>query len=455
MTTFEHLLIVENEPSVLRLLEHHLAAKGYRVTPAATVGQAEAQLETTRYDLILFATRQPEEEALAFLSRHRARTGSPPVMILSGVESFRIAMECIRAGASDYLTKPFSLDEIAAAIRRLEERRPPRPAKAVEPRAQGRLCGDSPKMAALRSMCRKVAPTTTPVLIIGECGVGKEQVAERIHLSGSRAGGPFVRIDCGSGTVGQLEAELFGDGQGKISAVEAAHGGTLVLENLSAMPHPLQVCLRLLLEDGRFERGGIVRPVDVRLIVTTPRELVAGHGEGQIRNDLFYLCNVFPIRVPQLRERLEDLPALVSEWMERYAERNGIKPCGITPAAMEKLASFPWPGNLRELENVLERAVILSDLIRPIDAEAIELPEAGAACAKVEENEPLLALCEVEKRQVLKVLEATNQNRTRAAGLLKISVRTLRNKLHQYRSEGWSPAPVQRSREKLRFGGIG
>ncbi len=447
--TFENLLIVENEPSVQRLLEHHLNAEGYRATLVATPGEAEAQLEQRRFDLVLFATRQPEEEGIPFLTKVRSCPGSPPVIILSGVESFRIAIQCIRAGACDYVTKPFSLEEVTTAIRRVAEAHQPRSTRGPEAPAQGRLCGDSPKMVALRLMCRKVAPTTTPVLIIGEEGVGKEQVAERIHLSSPRAGGPLIRLNCGSCTVGQLETELFGDGRGKISAIEQAQGGTLVLEDLAAVPHPLQVSLRLLLEDGRFERGGITRPVDVRLIVATSRELIPGHGEGQIRHDLFYLCNVFPIRVPALRERLEDLPALVSEWMERYAGRNGVKPCGLTPQAMEKLASFSWPGNIRELESVLERAVILCDLVKPIGAEAIELPTGNAPCTKVDEQEPLLALCEVEKRQVLRVLEATNQNRTRAAGLLKISVRTLRNKLHQYRSEGWSPTPAQR-RENIR-----
>jgi DNA-binding NtrC family response regulator len=304
------------------------------------------------------------------------------------------------------------------------------------------------------------------VLITGESGVGKGRVFEALHKASARASGPLLRVNCSAGSEAEIESELFGVSvpEERSGCLEFARGGTIVLEEISELPLRTQARLLGMLQEKSFERAGCEGPidVDVRLIATTRGDLSQCVLNGTFRQDLLFHLNVFPLQVPPLRERLSDLPLLVHDWLGKLAFSNGLRPGGISQEALELLITYCWPGNVRELETVLERAAILVGFGQRLEAGAfrhlgsgqngsaghareLSPPLAGRApLSSAAENggQPLLTLDELEKQHVLRALELTRQNRTRAAGILKISVRTLRNKLHQYRAESSSTSQL-------------
>ena len=313
--------------------------------------------------------------------------------------------------------------------------------------------GNSLPIQQLRALVQKVALTGSTVLISGENGVGKGRVARAIHKAGSRAAGPFLRVNCTAGGEEQINRELFGadDEDRREGCLELASGGTIVLEEVSELPLRVQIRLLRVIQEGenvRPESRQTVR-IDTRVIATSQRDLAECVARGTFRQDLFFRLNIFPLRVPPLRERICDLPILATAWLEQCSRRNGSNGCAeISDEALRHLMAYSWPGNVRELENALERAVILTGVGSRIEADVFgflrphrDLPAGGphpgtfSSDEVAVPNEPLLTLDELEKRQILRVLEHTKQNRTRAAALLDISVRTLRNKLHRYRAE--------------------
>ncbi len=444
--TFDKILIVDDEASIHRLLEHHLRRQHYQVSIATTLAEAEDLSKQERFDLVLLDLCLPDGDGLEFLKCKAQEASAPAIVVMSGYSSMETAIRCIRAGAIDYLVKPFSLEELQLVVHRAESRaeslrqkHPRTDIAAQESGCGGRVFGDSPAMAALQAMVMKVAPTDTPVLITGESGVGKDKVAEVVHRASARSGGPLIKLNCGAGREDQIEKELFGC-EAAAGSLELAQGGTLLLEEISELPPRAQVKMLRVLQQRQFERIGDAAPraVDIRLIATTQRDLETCVAKGAFRQDLAFRLNVLPLHVLPLRERITDLPMLVTHWAEAYGRRNGLTLGGFSDDALRCLMAYSWPGNLRELENALERAVILTGFHQRVEASAFDFLSRPASVPPVTvplPDEPLLTLDQLERQHVFRALEYTKQNRTRAAGLLKISVRTLRNKLHQYRNE--------------------
>ena len=462
---FEKILIVDDEPSGRRVLEAYLRSQQFSVATAGTLAEADRMLKQTFFDLLLVDLDLPDGCGSELLQRV-SRMDLPPVaLVLSGNGTGESVIRCLRAGAFDYLTKPYSLEGLRAAMERAAVSRH---GLQVRRYLEGELCceremiGDSPGIRHLRSQVARAAAAEEPVLITGERGTGKCRVAGMVHRSSPRADSPLVRVNCARVDESQLENELFGritetcDEGGhrrvlKGGRLELAQGGTLLLDEVSELPACLQRKLYSALKEREWVRMGGERrlQLDVRVVATSHRDLAGCVARGTFMPELYQHLSGTILNVPPLRERIADLPLLVFDWLERLGARWGGRPSGIAEEALRHLMAYAWPGNVKELENVLERAAILGDNGCRMEAEAFEWLNARHAGAHeaagthtgseagfgVSATEPLLTLEELEKRQVLRALEITNQNRTRAASLLKISVRTLRNKLHQYRAE--------------------
>jgi DNA-binding NtrC family response regulator len=453
------ILCVDDEPATGVVLEHHLARLGHRPVLASSVDEALKVVVRSPVDLIIADYRMPEATGLDLL-RLLAREGySIPVIIMTGFSSIEHAVASIKSGAIDYLTKPVRPEtlEIAVAqalevvrLRRENEqfRREINQYRAAQP-----LIGESRPFRQVMEMIAAVAPTRATVLLEGESGTGKELFARALHEQSPRRDGPFISVNCAAMPEGLVESALFGHEKGAFTgatnrtpgAFERAHGGTLLLDEISEMRLDLQVKLLRVLQEQEFERLGGQQPVrvDVRLIATTNRDLLAEVDAGRFRGDLFYRLNVVPIRTPPLRDRREDIPLLVHHFARRAAEEIGVTVTGIAPETIDLLLRHAWPGNVRELKNAVERAVILSrgGVLPPAAFQGVleaagRVPEApGWRAAPGRPDSPETAgepfdLQEIERRAIRRALLATNNNRTRAARLLGISERTLRNKLN-------------------------
>ncbi|MEI6352257.1 MAG: sigma-54 dependent transcriptional regulator [Verrucomicrobiota bacterium] len=447
--TFEKILIVEAEVSTRKLVEQHLRKRRYLVSCADSLAEAQDLTKREAFDLVFLALRLPDGDGFECLNQLVHDPAAPVVVVMSVYSEIDTAVRALRLGAFDSMVKPFSVEELEVVIGRAEAF-----GRLVEMnrymrgelRSQGEIPGESATIRQLRTMVRKVAPTEATVLLIGESGVGKCRVAESIHSASLRSPGPLIKIDCAADQEAQLEDLLFGvdDAKSCASRLELASGGTVILREVSELSLCLQEKLLRVFQTHEFERSGSGRRVrvDVRFLATSQHDLAALVAKGQFRGDLFERLNVFPLHVPPLRSRIADIPLLVENWIDRLASRFGYKPAGISEEALRHLQAYSWPGNLSELENALGRAAILAGFGKRLEAESFGFLQIRTQTAATlsphppgEENEPLLTLDELEKRHVLRALEYTKQNRTRAASLLKISVRTLRNKLHQYRAE--------------------
>jgi len=465
---FEKILIVDHEMSGRRLLESYLRSHQFAVSLAGTLAEADRLMKQEFFDLLLVDLDLPDGDGCVLIER-AARMDFPPIcLVLSGNGSGESVIRCLRAGAFDYLAKPYALEVLQSTMERASSFRH---GQHVRRHLEGELCcaseviGDSPGIRHLRLLVGRCASSETPVLIAGEKGTGKARVAGMVHRASARANGPLVRVNCAGADEARLENELFGritetceEGNGRRvlqgGRLELAHGGTLLLDEISELPMCIQIKLLNVLQERAWVRPGSERrmELDIRLIATTQRDLAGCVARGTFLLDLHrHLCGAI-LHVPPLRERIADLPLLVFDWLERLEGSCSARPSGISEEALRHLMAYSWPGNRRELENVLERASILGEGGARIEAEAFEWLNVRRAGNRESletgvkrlaesrfqaeaQSEPLLTLEELEKRQVLRALEVTNQNRTRAASLLKISVRTLRNKLHQYRAE--------------------
>ncbi len=472
---FEKIIVLDDELIIRKSLEEQLRRKRYSVACAASLGEAENYLRKDSYDLIFADVRLPDGSGIDLLRRLAQQPESPVVIMMTGHGSIESAVECMRAGAFDYIIKPFSLSQIAMIVEKAETFSQVVKVSQYlnQEQAQGSvLLGESPEVVRLRGMISKVAPTDATVLINGENGTGKELVANELFKASSRAQAPFIKVNCAAVSETLIESEFFGHEKGAFTGAnerregrfELAHGGTILLDEISEISPKVQAKLLRVLQEREFERvgGNKTIQVDVRVLATTNRNLQKSVENGDFREDLYYRLNVFPLKVPPLRERTGDVLLLAQRFLERLSRRYGTKMQGFSAPAAEALARYPWPGNVRELQNLVERAVILAE--GPVvHLETLGLPTGGAAgrgmareAATAVDPPPapptppatvsvlpapvsadaLPSLDEMEKQHILRALECTDGNRTQAAALLKISIRTLRNKLHQYRIEG-------------------
>ena len=441
------ILVVDDEPAQRELVSGFLRKRGFEVDEAAGGQAALARFTQEPFDLVLTDQRMPDLSGLDLLQRLRAVTPEAAVIVMTAYGTIETAVGTIKAGATDYLSKPINLDELLHRIEQVRERqrllgenRELRAALEERHRVEG-IIGESGRMQEVLSLVRRVAPSDATVLIRGESGTGKELIARAIHHASPRAAGPLVAVNCAALPEGLLESELFGHERGAFTGAaatrkgrfELADGGSLFLDEIGDLPLHLQVKLLRVLQERRFERVGGVRTVsvDVRVLAATHRNLEALVREGRFRDDLYYRINVVTLLLPPLRERREDLPPLMYHFLTRFAEKNGKTIRGLTREARDALLRYDYPGNVRELENLIERAVVLtrdevigkSDLPLSLDEQA---PEGEAPAGLVAAVEGL------ERRMIRDALSRAGGVQTRAAELLGISERVLRYKLRKY-----------------------
>ncbi|WP_437303724.1 sigma-54-dependent transcriptional regulator [Sorangium sp. So ce388] len=440
-------LVVDDEASARSGLEKLLRQEGYAVDAAGDGVEALEVAAERPPDVVVTDLKMPKMDGVALLGKLREQDPTLPVLVVTAFGDVSSAVQAMRAGAEDYLTKPVDFDALLLSIERALERSALR-VEAENLRRQLReregegvegLIGASPAMQKVYRMARQVAGARATVLITGESGTGKGELARAIHAKGPRARAPFVTLHCAALAESLLESELFGHERGaftgadkrRIGRFEQANGGTLFLDEVGEIAPSTQVKLLRVLQERMFERvgGNDTVSVDVRLIAATNRDLAAAVQEGRFREDLYYRLNVVHIDMPPLRVRDTDVLLLANHFLRRFAAENHRKIEGFTDEARAKLVAHRWPGNVRELENAIERAVVLCDDAR-IDAE--HLPIDAAPVAKGALRIPGATMAEIERYAILSTLEATNGSTTRAAELLDISIRTIQYRLHEY-----------------------
>ena len=449
-------LIVDDERDIRELLVLTLGRMGLRVDTAANLAEARELLSGNRYDLCFTDMRLPDGSGIELVGEISRNHPQTPVAMITAFGSMDLAVEALKAGAFDFVSKPVDINVLRGLVRHaLELNNAERPKPPPPPREQAsRLLGDSPAMATLRATIAKVARSQAPVYILGESGVGKELVARTIHEQGARAAGPFVPVNCGAIPAELMESEFFGHRKGSFTGAhadkpglfQAASGGTLFLDEVAELPLPMQVKLLRAIQEKSVRAVGAASEVavDVRILSATHKDLAQLVADGRFRHDLYYRINVIELKVPPLRERTGDLLQLAGSILQRLSAGQGRATPELTAPAMAALAAYPFPGNVRELENVLERALALADG-DSIDAADLHLPqarapgpaEAGTAQAPAEaviDLDPGTGALpsyieQLERAAIQKALEENRWNKTRTAAQLGITFRALRYKL--------------------------
>ena len=457
------ILVVDDELGLRHTLTQILAGEGHDVAAASDGAAALESLAADERDIVLSDVRMPVMDGLAFLDRYRERGGRALVIMMSAYGDDDDAIESIRRGAYDFISKPFRADQVQLVIRKAIEREKLR--REVEDlrrqvallRPSEEIVGRSTALRDLLALARRAARHPTTVLITGESGTGKELIARLVHRESPRTERPFVAVNCAAIPENLLESELFGHVKGAFTGAatdrrglfEEAHGGTIFLDEIGELPQQLQVKLLRVLQEGEIRRVGdsASQTVDVRVVAATARDLEAEVGAGKFRADLFYRINVVRLHLPPLRERREDVAELARHFLSVHANRLGVAVSGITPAAMQILLAHPWPGNVRELENAIERALVLCDRtqLEPghlpgtvrdpgssprISSNGHSVHDANDADLSVKRRIEAL-----ERDLIRRALEQTAGNRTRAAQLLDLSHRALLYKIRNYRLE--------------------
>lgn len=444
--------MADDEENLRLVLKTLLKRNGYEVETAASGEEALALVESFGPDFVLTDVRMPRMGGLDLLSTLKAKGNEATVIVMSAYGSNDLAIEAMKSGAYDYVSKPFKPDEIVLTLKKAEERetlRRENRALREEIRKEHRFDGILAKSAKMQGIFRtigKVADYKTTVLISGESGVGKELVARAIHQRSGRAGGPFVPVNCGAIPENLLESELFGHKRGAFTDAvhdrrglfEEANGGVLFLDEIGELPLGLQVKLLRVLEDEKIRRLGESKDmqVDVRIVAATHRDLPAETKAGRFREDLFYRLNVLPIWVPPLRDRREDIPLLVDHFVVRNNVRLGTDIRGLDSEARRLLYEYSWPGNVRELENTVERAMVLAEGEQITAADLPERVREARDPVKLQLSSGELSVKKttryIEEVLIRRALQKTKGNRTRAAELLEISHRALLYKIKDY-----------------------
>ena len=441
------ILIVDDEPEIRRVLAEGLSQNGYSVHSADNAENALKLFQKQPFELVIADIRLPDKSGLHLLEWIKTKSFLTPVIMMTGYGSVQNAVESMKKGAFDYILKPFSLKVLGGAIENAIHRSHSQVEESLiseESSTFPQIISQNEKMKEMMGLCKKIAVSKATVLIQGESGTGKELFAKLIHASSQRARGPFIAVNCASLPETLLESELFGHEKGaftgaigrKIGKFELAHGGTILLDEISEMNTFLQAKILRVLQENEVDRIGGNRPVpvDMRVIATTNRDIEACVQKGDFREDLFYRLNVISLKLPALRERPDDIELLATHFIKKFAADYGRPVHSISGEALEWLKSQEWRGNIREFKNTLERAVLISD--RDIlHIQDFSQDQSGA----LEEGNAVVAesLClrEMERKLISKALEKTQGNRTHAAKILGISIRTLRNKRNEYKQE--------------------
>jgi len=446
-------LVVDDDRGQRKSLSLILGDAGYEVRTADDGEEGLEKALAEKPDIILCDVRMPKKDGIAFLQEYRGAGGDGLVLVMTAYGSMELATRAMKAGAYDYLPKPFGAEEVLLTIRKAEEREQLRRevgrlrSEVRADRRFGEIVARTPAMVRALEMAQKVARHPSPVLVSGASGTGKELVARMIHRESERSSNPFIPVNCGAIPETLLESEFFGYVKGAFTGAdqnraglfEAASGGTLFLDEVGELPLALQVKLLRALQEGEVRRlgGSESTEVDVRVIAASNRDLEGMVGQGAFREDLYYRLAVVPIHLPPLRRRVEEIPDLVRYFLERHRERLGVKVETVAPDAMEVLLSYSWPGNIRELENLLERLAVLSE---GTEIRLEDLPEdirhPSPERSPVEFSDDDLSVkrhgAELEKVLIQRAMERTGGNKTQAADLLELSPRALRYKIRDY-----------------------
>ncbi len=444
MAECKRILIAEDDPSVRGLLRELLTRWNFETAEAVDGHQACKMLETYRPDIVLLDIKMPKLDGLGVLSEMRSRQLSIPTFIISGEGGISDAVRAVKLGAEEYLEKPVEPNQLRMLLRRTQERLAGQPQPAWLKLGEGPIIGQSVAIAQVMEMIGQVAPTEAPVIIMGESGTGKELVARTIHSLSPRGEGPYVGINCAALPANLIESELFGHEKGAFTGAEEprkgcfelAHGGTLLLDEFTEMRPDLQAKLLRVLEERKLRRVGGNREIalDVRVLGASNCDLSKAIAEGKLRQDLYYRLSVFVITVPPLRERPEDIVPLTQAFIQRFAAESHRAITGADEECMVALQSYSWPGNVRQLRNVIQRAVALSSgpyLRRSDLPPEFQIRPLGGSSFQVRVG---ATLEEVEQDLINRTITAFRGNKTRAAKALGISLRTLYNRLSHHRT---------------------
>jgi two-component system response regulator AtoC len=449
----KRILIVDDEENFRHLLSVILIKEGYEVETASNGEEGLQKVATSPFDQILCDIRMPRMDGLEFLKEIQKTEVEATIIVMSAYGTVDIAIEAMKLGAYDYISKPFKPDEIILTLRKAEEREQLRRENQLLRREVAKeysfenIVSKNEKMQKIFDTIKKVSQFKSTVLITGESGTGKELVARALHYNSDRSQNPFIPVNCGAIPENLLESELFGHAKGaftdairtKKGLFEEADGGTLFLDEIGELPAPLQVKLLRVLQDGEIRRIGESKSIqiDVRIVAATVKDLNREVNENRFREDLFYRLNVLPIPIPPLRERKEDIPLLIQHFIGKYNQSMNKNVAGLDHKALEALMNYKWYGNVRELENTIERAIVLADKSNielenlPIEIQEFK-EEVHLEPLPDEEYSIKKASKALEINLINKALKKTKGNHTHAAKLLEISHRALLYKIKEY-----------------------
>ena len=453
MVERERILVIDDEKNMRHMLAVLLEKEGYEVATAGDGNEGLDLAGETYFDVILCDLKMPVMDGMTFLEKFQEMKLESTVIVMSAYGTLDTAIDAMKRGAYDYVSKPFKADEILLTLRKAEEReRLRRENRRLQQSIQERysfanMIGRSPAMQEIFATIGKVTEYKTTVLITGESGTGKELIARAIHYHSPRAENPLVTVNCGAIPESLLESELFGHRKGaftdairdKRGLFEEAHGGSIFLDEIGELPRSLQVKLLRVLQEEEIKRLGDTRPIkiDVRVLAATTKDLASEVKAGRFRDDLFYRINVLQVTVPPLRERAGDIGLLIQHFVDKTAKRLGLQVNQVNPAVLRALQRYSWPGNVRELENVIERSMVMAGG-RTIELEDLPpaLLEAQAQASPLLPDDGILSIKEasrrLERELIRRALEKTGGNRTQAARLLEISHPALLYKIKEY-----------------------
>jgi len=463
------ILIVDDEPSMRAALAESLEICGYKVETAQDGEDALEKFRSRTYGVVITDMRMPRVSGMEVLRGIKKLSPTTPVIVITAYGTVNTAVEAMRAGAFDFIMKPFSLEHLEEAVKRVAARDGSVPLAVKEQPEKDfhpgkKIITQDRRMKTILSMMKNIAGSKSSVLIQGKSGTGKELLARYIHLQGERADMPFVAVNCAAIPGNLLESEMFGYEKGAFTGAaqrkpgkfELAHGGTLLLDEISEMDLQLQAKLLRVIQESEVDRLGGKEPVpiDVRIIATTNTDIKQCVADKKFRDDLYYRINVIPVTIPSLKERPVDIPLLVDFFLEKYSRLNGIDIPTVSGEALRFLERYEWPGNVRELENVMERSVLIScgETIMPEhlylecalgdDGRSEYGVEESIAPEETDDGEPEIitspgmTLHDMERELIFETLKKAKGNKSKASMMLGISVRTMRNKLNEYKSEG-------------------